>query len=68
MLARSPYGVDLWRWLRESGWDLPLLDARGARVTFLPLADGAIYSIRLGSTGMLAEPQNQAGREALTHR
>lgn len=64
-LAQSPYGIDLWRWLRESGWDLFLFDARAARVTFLPLADGAVYAIRLTSAGLLAEPQSQAARDAL---
>ncbi|MCQ4346516.1 hypothetical protein NGA35_03495 [Pseudomonas stutzeri] len=63
-LARSPYGIDLWRWLRESGWDLLLFDARGARVTFLPLVDGAVYRLRLTSEGLLAEPQNAAARTA----
>lgn len=65
LLAQSPYGVDLWRWLRESGQDLFLFDARGARVTFLPLTDGALYTLRLTSTGLLAEPQNEAARLAL---
>lgn len=64
-LAASPYGVDLWRWLREGRRDLFLFDARGARVTFLPLTDGAVYAVRLAGTGLLAEPQNQAARDAL---
>lgn len=67
-LAESPYGIDLWRWLREGGHDLFLFDAHGARVTFLPLADGARYTVRLTSTGLLAEPQNQAARDALARR
>ncbi|MOA59043.1 hypothetical protein D3C78_1835670 [compost metagenome] len=65
MLASSPYGIDLWRWLREGQHDLFLFDARGTRVTFLPLADGAQYAVRLTSTGLLAEPQNQAAKDAL---
>ncbi len=67
-LARSAYGIDLWRWLRETGWDLFLFDIRGERVTFLPLADGARYRVRLAGAGLLAEPQNQAAREALARR
>ncbi|HYQ37485.1 MAG TPA: hypothetical protein VER09_00935 [Pseudomonas sp.] len=65
LLASSPYGIDLWRWLREGRHDLFLFDARGARVTFLPMADGAVYAISLNSSGLLAEPQSQAAREAL---
>lgn len=64
-LARSPYGIDLWRWLREAGADLFLFDARGARVAFLPLVDGAVYRVRLTSEGLLAEPQNEPARAAL---
>ena len=64
-LARSPWGIDLWRWLRESRRDLFLFEASGARVTFLPLADGAVYGVRLTSAGLLAEPQNSAAEQAL---
>lgn len=64
-LSRSPYGIDLWRWLREAGMDLFLVDARGARVAFLPLVDGAVYRVRLTSEGLLAEPQNEPARAAL---
>lgn len=65
-LASSPYGIDVWRWLREGRHDLFLFDARGARVTFLPMADGAVYSVSLGSAGLVAEPQTQAARAALS--
>lgn len=68
LLAQSPFGIDLWRWLRESGQDLFLFDARAARVTFLPLVDGALYSVRLTGTELLAEPLNQVAREALAQR
>lgn len=64
-LAQSLYGIDLWRWLRESGWDLFLFDIRGERLTFLPLVDGAAYRVRLTGSGLLAEPHNQVAREAL---
>ena len=64
VLGASPYGIDLWRWLREAQVDLFLFDARGERVTFLPMADGAVYDITLTSTGLVAEAQNQAARSA----
>jgi hypothetical protein len=50
---------------REAGMDLFLVDARGARVAFLPLVDGAVYRVRLTSEGLLAEPQNEPARAAL---
>jgi hypothetical protein len=65
VLGASPYGIDLWRWLRETQLGLFLFDARGARVTFLPMADGAVFNVSLTSAGLVAEAQNQAARDAL---
>lgn len=67
VLGASPYGVDLWRWLRETQLGLFLFDARGARITFLPMADGAVFDVSLTSAGLVAEAQNQAARDALAH-
>ncbi|WP_372875210.1 hypothetical protein [Pseudomonas sp.] len=64
-LARSPYGVDLWRWLRLGQHDLFLFDAQARRVTYLPIADQAVYSVSLTPTGLLAQPMNQAAKQAL---
>lgn len=64
-LANSLYGVDLWRWLRLGQHDLWVFDAQAARVDYLPIADGAVYSIALTPTGLLAQPVNQAAQQAL---
>jgi hypothetical protein len=64
-LARSPYGVDLWRWLRLGQHDLFMFDPQALRVTYLPVADGAVYAVSLTSTGLLAQPLNQAAKQAL---
>lgn len=64
-LARSPYGIDLWRWLRLGQHDLFIFDPQARRVTYLPLADEAVYSISLTSAGLLAEPMNTAAKQAL---
>lgn len=64
-LAQSPYGVDLWRWLRLNQRDLFLFDAQALRVTYLPIADDAVYSVSLTPTGLLAEPMNSAAKAAL---
>lgn len=65
VLAQSPLGIDLWRWLRLGGRDLFLFDAQALRVPYLPIADGAVYEVRLASTGLLATPLNTAARQAL---
>lgn len=64
-LAQSPYGIDLWRWLRLGQHDLFLFDPEAARVTYLPIADGAMFNVTLSPTGLLAKPMNQAANQAL---
>ena len=64
-LSASPYGIDLWRWLRAGQHDLFLLDAQARRVTYLPMADGAVYSVSLTPAGLLAQPMTQAADQAL---
>lgn len=64
-LAHSPYGIDLWRWLRLSQRDLFLFAPEAARVTYLPIADGAVFSVSLTPTGLLARPMNSVAEQAL---
>jgi len=64
-LAESPYGIDLWRWLRLGQRDLFMFDPQARRVNFLPLADEAVYRINQTPAGLLAEPMNPAAKQAL---
>lgn len=64
-LERSLYDVDLWHWLRTGQRDLLLFDAQARRVTYLPLGDGALFSVSLTPTGLLAQPMNDAAHKAL---
>ena len=64
-LARSLYGVDFWYWLRTLQKDLFIVDASALRVNYLPIADGAVYSVNLVPTGLLAKPLNSAAQQAL---
>ena len=64
-LSTSPYGVDLWRWLRLTQRDFFLFLPEAQRVTYLPMADGAVFSVTLSPTGLMAEPLNQSATEAL---
>ncbi len=64
-LARSWYGVDFWYWLRTLQKDLFIVDAAALRVNYLPIADGAVYSVNLVPTGLLAKPLNSAAQQAL---
>lgn len=64
-LVSSPYGVDPWRWLRLAQRDFFLFAPEAQRVTYLPMADGAVYSVSLSPTGLLAQPLNQVAKESL---
>lgn len=64
-LTSSLYGVDLWRWLRLGQHDLFLFDAQARRLTYLPMADQAVFNVSLTPTGLLAQPMNEAAHQAL---
>jgi hypothetical protein len=49
---------------RYRSW-LPWLDAIYGSATFLPMADGALYEIKVSQSGMIARPLNQAARDAV---
>lgn len=64
-LAKSLYGADFWQGLRTLNKDLFVVDANALRVNYLPIADGAVYSVSLAPTGLLATPLNSAAQQAL---
>lgn len=49
--------MDVWHWLHEYP-GIPLLKAAYGSATYLPMADGAIYEVRLDGRGMLAKAMN----------
>ncbi|KPE44452.1 hypothetical protein HKT38_39725, partial [Pseudomonas aeruginosa] len=42
-----------------------LFEPLAGRVTFLPMADKAVFAVNYGVAGLLAEPMNLAAEEAL---
>lgn len=64
-LTKSLYGIDFWQALRRYKKDLFIVDANALRVNYLPIANGAVYSISLAPTGLLATPVNSAAQQAL---
>ncbi|QEY58939.1 hypothetical protein FXF61_07030 [Pseudomonas sp. C27(2019)] len=64
-LAKSLYGADFWQGLRTLNKDLFVVEANALRVNYLPIADGAVYSVSLAPTGLLAKPLNRAAQQAL---
>lgn len=61
----APQRIDSWELLhRYRSW-LPWVDALYGSATFLPMADGALYEIKVSQSGLLARPLNQAARDAV---
>lgn len=58
-------GFDLWQWFKGS--DLGLISAEFGSATFMPMADGATYSISVTSNGLVAKPVNNAARNAVAN-
>jgi len=60
-----PQRLDLWDLVhRYHAW-MPWMDALYGSATFLPMADGALYEIKVSQSGLLARPLNQAARDAV---
>src|ERR1700720_1459966 len=61
----APGRVDPWELIhRYRSW-IPWMDALYGSATFLPMADGALYEIKVSQSGLVARPLNQAAREAV---
>jgi hypothetical protein len=62
----TPARVDPWELVRRyHGW-IPWVDALYGSATYLPMADGALYEIKVSQSGVLARPLNQAARAAVS--
>jgi hypothetical protein len=60
-----PQRMDLWDLVhRYHGW-VPWVDALYGSATFLPMADGALYEIKVSQSGLVSRPLNQAARDAV---
>ena len=60
-----PQRVDPWELVhRYRSW-VPWIDAVYGSATFLPMADGALYEIKVSQSGLIARPLNQAARDAV---
>lgn len=56
--------VDTWDWIVKRPW-LNVIQAKYGSAAFMPMADGAIYEIRLYPKGLQAEPINSSAKQAI---
>lgn len=64
-LNRSKQGVDIWRLVQESKLLQSLVDARYGSATYLPMADGAYYTVALLNGALVTRPLNDAAKLAI---
>ena len=61
----SASGPDLWRLAeRYRGW-IPWVDTVYGSSTYMPMADQAVYDVRITTSGLIARPANTPARQAL---
>lgn len=64
-LSRDP-GIDLWALARRHPHWLPWLDAVYGSAAYLPMADGALFSIHVSQSGLVARPLNAPAQQAVS--
>lgn len=58
---------DLWQFAHEHQNWLRWVDAAYGSAVFLPMTDGAKYSVAISRTGLIARPANEEARSAVSH-
>jgi hypothetical protein len=58
-------GLDLWTIARRYAHWIPWVDALYGSATYMPMVDGASYTVSVSSTGLLARPNNEIARKAI---
>lgn len=61
----EPVPLDVWQFARRYPKLLPGVDAHYGTATYLPMAHGAIYEVKMTRTGLIARPLNEAATEAV---
>ncbi|MFT3931258.1 MAG: cation/multidrug efflux pump [Spongiibacteraceae bacterium] len=62
--SESAY-FDIWSQLRAVNRYFSVIEAQDASASFLPMADGALYSVTVGATGLETQPVNERAKLAI---
>lgn len=57
--------VDIWQIARDYPYLFGFLKAQYGSATFMPMVDGALYSISLGQSGLIGQPLNERAQQAV---
>lgn len=52
-------------WALDQEFNLPFIEGVYGNATFMPMRDGALFDVRLSSSGLVAVPVNEQAREAV---
>ena len=63
-LAEDP-GLDLWSLLRQHHQYVPLADALYGSAVYVPMAEGAEYTVTVSTSGLVVRSANDAARKAV---
>lgn len=63
-LAEDP-GLDVWSLLNKHYRYVPFADALYGSAAYVPMAEGAEYTVSVSTTGLLVRPGNEAAKKAL---
>lgn len=61
----APNGIDPWDLIHRYRLWVSWIDALYGSATYLPMADGALYELKVSQSGLIARPPNQAARDAV---
>jgi hypothetical protein len=64
-LGNTRSTIDVWKWFREYGQGLSIVDASYGSATYVPMEDGALFSVNLTSSGLLSRPLNDRAKAAV---
>ena len=51
--------------MARDGWSL-LVDASYGSAAYLPMAEGALFEVNAGATGLVARPMNGSAQQAIS--
>lgn len=60
----APGRIDAWELIHRYRTWIPWVDALYGSATYLPMADGASYEMKVTQSGLIARPVNQAARDS----